>query len=148
MWSQLRKFFSVMTVTGLILSLVQPAGTQAQASSKPAPAAQTSASRKLLVDAGDSAAIRQLQQARAERLVDYGAFALWRAPESEAQKLLNRPGVTAQTSTRSHCGAARSIRAPGLARTFLIDFIRNAAKARSSGWFNSSAPSNLNGRPI
>jgi hypothetical protein len=60
----------------------------------PALVRQSASGEKLLVDADDAVALRQLAALGAERLADYGAFSLWRVPAASAAVLASRPSVT------------------------------------------------------
>lgn len=49
---------------------------------------------KVLVDAGDTAALARLQANGGQRLVDYGAFSLWRQPARAQFSLQSQSGLT------------------------------------------------------
>ena len=49
---------------------------------------------KVIVDAEDTVAARDLAQAGASKLVDYGSFSLWRFPGPSDSSVLARTGIT------------------------------------------------------
>jgi hypothetical protein len=87
----LRRLASLAAMFSLVAAPLLPARAQ---SPTPQPAAQSPDSQALLVDAADQAALRQLAALGAQRLADYGAFSLWRAPAAQAATLGQFPGVT------------------------------------------------------
>ncbi len=59
-------------------------------------AAQAPPTQKILVDAGDREALKQLAASGAVQLADYGAFSLWSVTGVQAANVINHPGVTAR----------------------------------------------------
>lgn len=94
MWHKLRAVASALSLAGLLLSGLTPAAAQPPAQTDSPQGVFLSNGVKALVDTGDAEAVARLAALGAERLVDYGAFALYLVPEAAVESLSGLPAVS------------------------------------------------------
>ena len=80
----------VVFAAGLVLALL----VSGSASAARKGTAVTAGPQKVIIDAEDTAAARDIAQAGASKLVDYGSFSLWRFPGPSDSSVLARTGIT------------------------------------------------------